>query len=535
MTIETPLPPEVDGAAPRAAPPPMPSLAGPVAGVAAAAFGVGLGQLIAALADSVTPLDAAGTAFIDRTPQWLKQWAIDTFGTDNKTALRIGMVITIALLAAVAGVVARRRLHVAMAVFAIAGVANLVTCLRHPGATLSAGMAPLLATLAGGAALWVTTRTITGRDPLPLPQRSKAPLEWDRRRFIRFTSVTAATGLVAAASGRRVESSRAQDAFESAPSSLPEPVLRATPIADGDTTLSPVTPFITPNDNFYRIDTALSLPRIDAASWTLDIRGKVSRPLRLTYDDLLARPQVERTITICCVSNEVGGDLVGNAVWQGVLLADVLAEAGIDEGAEQVFSTSEDGWTCGFPVQAALDGRDALIAIGMNGEPLPQQHGFPARLIIPGLYGYVSATKWLTSIDLTTWDAEEGYWIPRGWSREAPVKTQSRIDVPRRGDRVLPGPTIIAGVAWAQQRGIASVEVRVDGGEWRSATLGTDVSIDTWRQWRIEWEATPGTHVVQVRATDGNGDTQTEEVSRPDPDGATGWHTREVSVDDAEG
>jgi DMSO/TMAO reductase YedYZ molybdopterin-dependent catalytic subunit len=223
--------------------------------------------------------------------------------------------------------------------------------------------------------------------------------------------------------------------------------------------------------------------------------------------------------------------LVGTATWQGVLLADLLDEAGVQPGAEQVFGTSVDGWTCGFPVAAATDGRDAMIAVGMNGEPLPVRHGFPARVIVPGLYGYVSATKWLARLDLTTWDAEEGYWIPRGWAREAPIKTQSRIDVPRRGETVKAGTVAIAGVAWAQRRGVTRVEVRIDDGPWTEARLGSDVSTDTWRQWVLEWQAEPGEHVIQVRATDGSGEVQTDEVARPDPDGATGHHSRRVVVD----
>jgi DMSO/TMAO reductase YedYZ molybdopterin-dependent catalytic subunit len=253
--------------------------------------------------------------------------------------------------------------------------------------------------------------------------------------------------------------------------------------------------------------------------------------LSISYDDLLARPMIERMITIACVSNQVGGDLIGNAVWQGVRLDELLLAAGVDPAAEQVFMTSVDGWTCGFPVGVALDGRDAIVAIGMNGEPLPLEHGFPARVIVPGLYGYVSATKWLSSIVLNRWDDEEGYWVPRGWSRDAPVKTQSRIDVPRARDTVPAGRLSIAGVAWAQHTGVARVEVNIDRTGWRDATLGTEANDDTWRQWVYEWDATPGEHVVQVRATDKSGYVQTEEVARPDPDGATGWHTRTFDVE----
>jgi DMSO/TMAO reductase YedYZ molybdopterin-dependent catalytic subunit len=239
---------------------------------------------------------------------------------------------------------------------------------------------------------------------------------------------------------------------------------------------------------------------------------------------------VERVITLCCVSNEVGGEYISTASFQGVMLGDLLQEAGVQSGAQQVFSTSLDGWTCGFPVSVALDGRDAIIALGMNGEALPLEHGFPARLVVPGLYGYVSATKWLRDITLTTWDAAEGFWVPRGWARDAPVKTQSRIDVPRSGEKVAAGAAKIAGIAWAQHRGISKVEVRIDDGAWQETRLGTDVTDDAWRQWVLDWDAKPGTYRIQVRATDKNGDTQTADKAPPDPDGATGYHTRTVKV-----
>jgi DMSO/TMAO reductase YedYZ molybdopterin-dependent catalytic subunit len=298
-----------------------------------------------------------------------------------------------------------------------------------------------------------------------------------------------------------------------------------------------VTPFLTPNNDFYRIDTALSFPSVDLDTWKVEIKGRVDRPIALSYADLLARPQIERVVTLCCVSNEVGGDLISTASFRGVRLADLLDEAGVHDDAEQVFSTSVDGWTCGFPVSVARDGRDAMIAVGMNGEALPLEHGFPARLVVPGLYGYVSATKWLRTIELTSWDAKEGYWVPRGWARDAPVKTQSRIDVPRRGEKVSAaaaaagGGVKIAGVAWAQHRGIDKVEVRIDEGDWRAARLGSDVTDDAWRQWVLDWtDATPGKHTIQVRATDKTGAAQTEEIAPPDPDGATGYHTRTITV-----
>ena len=257
----------------------------------------------------------------------------------------------------------------------------------------------------------------------------------------------------------------------------------------------------------------------------------VDNEIELTFADILERTQVEEIVTLSCVSNEVGGDLVGNARWQGVLLADLLAEAGPQEGAEQVVGISVDGFTAGFPLEVAMDGRPAMIAIGMNGEPLPVVHGFPARLVVPGLYGYVSATKWLSEIRLTTWDGFDGYWIPRGWGKEGPIKTQSRIDVPRSGASLTAGPNAIAGVAWAPTRGIERVEVQVDDGEWQEARLGEETTDNSWRQWVVEWDAPVGDHEIRVRATDGNGDTQTEDIAPPAPDGATGWHDITVTVD----
>ena len=289
---------------------------------------------------------------------------------------------------------------------------------------------------------------------------------------------------------------------------------------------------MTPNRDFYRIDTALAVPDVDATDWNLSVRGMVRRPFTVTYDELLAMPMVEEYVTLTCVSNEVGGELVGNALWLGVPLADLLERAGVRNGATQIMGRSVDGFTAGFPTAVGLDGRTALIAVGMNGEPLPVRHGFPARLVVSGLYGYVSATKWLSAIELTTLEAQDGYWIPRGWAKEAPIKTQSRIDVPRPGKRLEPGPVAVAGVAWAQTRGIESVEVQIDDGEWRDASLAAPLSIDSWVQWRYEWNARPGRHRVRVRATDGSGETQDATPRRIDPDGATGYDFIMVDVTD---
>lgn len=533
-------PPEVDPNAPRSQPSPAPVWVGPLCGLLAAAVAIGIGHLVATILNVDTPLNAVGSEFIDRTPKWLKTRAIDWFGTNDKVALRVGMVVTIFLLAIGVGTMARRRPRVGPVAISLFGVFGAIVAVGRPAQGASSAVPALAGAVIGAVVIWHLIGVIRDADPArEIPQESPNSRGWDRRRFVMAASTTVGGAIVTTVAARRLEDRRLNGvrgtpASELSPittdRSLGGQVTSAAPNIPAGASLSPTTPFITPNKDFFLIDTALAAPRIRLDTWAVDIGGRVKRPLRLTYDDLLARPQVERVITIACVSNEVGGNLIGNAVWQGVLLADLLAEVGVQDVAAQVFGTSVDGWTCGFPVEAALDGRDSMIAIGMNGEQLPLKHGFPARMIVPGLYGYVSATKWLSRIDLTTWDEAVGYWVPRGWARDAPIKTQSRIDVPRRGEKVPAGRTTIAGIAWAQHRGVAKVEVRIDGGDWREARLGVDVTVDAWRQWIYEWNASPGRYAIQVRATDRNGDTQTEEVSRPDPDGATGWHTRKVTV-----
>ncbi|MEL6981536.1 MAG: molybdopterin-dependent oxidoreductase, partial [Actinomycetota bacterium] len=292
-----------------------------------------------------------------------------------------------------------------------------------------------------------------------------------------------------------------------------------------------ITPLVVPSDDFYLIDTALTKPQVDPNNWSLTIKGMVDQEVSYTYDELLDRAETIAPVTLSCVSNEVGGDLVGNAIWRGIPLTELLDEAGVQPGATQIASRSVDGWTCGFPTEAAYDGRTALLAVGMNGEPLPIRHGFPARLVVSGLYGYVSATKWIEEIELTTLEDFDGFWIPRGWSKLGPVKTQSRIDTPSRGAEVAAGSTVpIAGVAWAPDTGITKVEVRVDEGEWFEADLGESLGPDAWIQWLAPWTATEGRHVIQVRATDESGETQTSTPAPPAPDGAQGWHQIEINA-----
>ncbi|TBL26709.1 molybdopterin-binding oxidoreductase, partial [Verrucosispora sp. SN26_14.1] len=314
--------------------------------------------------------------------------------------------------------------------------------------------------------------------------------------------------------------------------SLPAPVSAAPPLPAGvDLEVPGLARYVTENRRFYRIDTALVVPQVDPETWRLRIHGRVRNPVTLSFADLLARPMVERYVTLACVSNEVGGDLIGNARWLGVPIRELLDEVQPLDGADQVVGRSVDGWTCGTPTSVLRDGRDALLAVGMNGEPLPVAHGFPARMVVPGLYGYVSACKWITELELTSFADFDAYWVPRGWSAEGPVKTQSRIDTPRPRNRPAAGPVTVAGVAWAQHRGVRRVEVRVDGGPWQEAELAPTASVDTWVQWSWRWEATPGEHTLQVRATDSTGETQTGQRQDVAPDGATGWHSVTLTVE----
>lgn len=507
-----------------------PAWARAITGILGGATAIAVGSALAGLLSATTPVDAVGSSFIDRTPAWLKDFAIATFGNDNKTALRVGIFAVLAGIAIALGIASRT--SPAPMIFGISALAILggMSVAERPGPVGRGVLALMIGTAAGLASSYLLWRLSVSRHRrVTTPGPSRAPAGWDRRAFLQAASAIAATSAVAGVVTVSSEQRRTNRIVAQRPASLPRvapnqrSVLAPPSLTDG-------IDFITPNDDFYRIDTALSFPRVDLDRWKLRIRGLVQRDIELSYSDLLDLPQVERMITLCCVSNEVGGPYIGNAVWQGALLSDVLRTAGVSSDAEQMFSTSLDGWTCGFPVEVALDGRDALIAIGMNGEPLPLRHGFPARLVVPGLYGYVSATKWLSEIELNRWTDARGYWLPRGWARLAPVKTQSRIDVPRRNDSLEPGPTRIAGVAWAQSVGIAAVEVRVDDGSWQRATLSNDVSDDTWRMWTLDWNATSGTHTIQVRATDKDGYTQTQTVSPVAPDGATGWHTRRITV-----
>lgn len=509
----------------------------------AALVALGVGELVSSFAGSDQSLiGSVGSSFINRFAGSLKELAISLFGTNDKAALIVGIVVVSALIGAALGVAARERPHVATIGFAAFGLVGLVAGWVDPQtnkvvvtlaavAATAAGIGTLrvlLRVAATGSALR-TTRTVT---TVPDPDAS-------RRAFFGWAGGAAlvAVGLGAAtkALSGRSKAEVARDAVRLPAVARPGATAAPGTLAPAEAPLGieGLTPYYMSNAAFYRIDTALVVPQVDPADWTLKVTGMVDKPFELTFAELLALPQIEEAVTLSCVSNEVGGDLVGNARWQGVPLQSLLDRAGVQPGATQLVGRSVDGFTAGFPTELAGDGRVAMIAVGMNGEPLPIPHGFPARLVVAGLYGYVSATKWLSEIHLTTWEDFDGYWVPRGWSKRGPVKTESRIDVPRNGSSIAAGPQKIAGVAWAPNTGIARVEVQVDEGPWREARLTDVVSKNTWVQWVLDWPATPGEHRVRVRATDATGATQTETPAPVAPDGATGWHHVDVTVDAA--
>ncbi|SIQ10637.1 molybdopterin-dependent oxidoreductase [Micromonospora avicenniae] len=535
---------------------------GALAGITSAAVAIGVAEAVAVLTGPRSaPLVAVGGVVVDTVPEPLKQFAIDVFGTYDKIALLIGTAVLLAAIAGLLGVLSVRRLAVGLAGVAAFGALGVAAAVTRAGADAADALPSLVGAGFGALVLWAFIAGPLELDPWPwsppsgqLPSTSPggpggasrtppaepsavpapAPLERtdpeSRRRFLTGTGVLLGTAAVAGFGGRWLAGRRGVSAAREAVV-LPAPAAPAPAVPAGaDLSLPQLDPYVSSNFGFYRIDTALVVPQVDPESWRLRIHGRVRNPITLSFADLLARPMVERYVTLACVSNEVGGDLIGNARWLGVPIRDLLDEVEPEEGADQVVGRSVDGWTCGTPTAALRDGRDALLAVGMNGEPLPVEHGFPVRMVVPGLYGYVSACKWVTELELTSFADFDAYWVPRGWSPQGPIKTQSRIDTPRPRNRLTAGPVMVAGVAWAQHRGIRRVEVRVDDDPWQEAELAPTVSVDTWVQWSWRWEATPGTHRLQVRATDATGETQTDRRQDVVPDGATGWHTIRVTV-----
>ncbi|MER7607322.1 molybdopterin-dependent oxidoreductase [Nocardioides sp. NPDC127503] len=501
-----------------------PRLYGPAAGIAAGVLGLGVAELIAALAGGASPLLALGDRVIDLTPRWLKEAAVATFGTADKPILLASVGLVTLVLLGVAGALAVRRPALGAGMLLLLGAIDIAALLADRAGNGTTGIiAIVIGLVVGIVALVLLTRPLRESDD-PHAE-AEAPDGFDRRKFLVAAAAVTAVGAVGGV-GAKVVTGRRHPATKLP---IPAAVSPAAPLPGGsELRIDGLTPHLTPVDDFYRIDIALLTPRVDLADYRLKIHGLVDNPVELTYEDLLAMPLYERRVTICCVSNEVGGDLIGNATWTGVRIRDVLKRAGLSPDADAVKSTGADGITIGTPLEALTDGRDSLLAIAQDGEPLTQDHGFPVRMVVPGLYGYVSATKWLTELEVTRFADFRAYWTDRGWSAEGPIKTECRIDIP--GEDTMPGEVTVAGVAWAQHRGVSKVEVRVDDGPWQPATLAAEDSIDTWRQWTYRWDATEGEHQIQARAYDRTGTPQTADEAPPAPDGATGYPTRTVNV-----
>ncbi len=557
-------------------------LAAAAAGVASVVLGAGLGELVAGVfLPASGPLAVVGGTLVDAAPSWAKETAIAWFGTNDKTALLVGIGVVLLLAAAGAGlleawrapwgrmlvagvalvvaVVATTRADatgLAWLPSAVAGAVAVPTLAwllraaerfaRAPAAVTPARPAPPTAgplpavpppdvTTAAAAATDTAAAPATANDAAPAAAAAaptQQPHPVGRRRFLALAGGAAALGVLAAISGTMLRAGRQAAVVARSVIRLPKAAVAASAVPAGaELHVYGLAPLVTPNGGFYRVDTAIVPPQLDPATWRLRIHGMVEREVVLTWDELLALPLQESWATLMCVSNPVGGDLIGTASWLGYPVRELLARAQPAAGADMVLSTSVDGFTAGTPLAALTDPqRAALLAIGMNGAPLAPEHGFPARLVVPGLYGYVSATKWVTDLEVTRFDRATGYWTVRGWSDHGPVKLESRIDVPRDGQSLGASDTVVAGVAWHQHTGIRRVEVQLDDGPWRTAELAPAISADTWVQWRMPWAATTGTHTIRCRATSADGQTQTSIQAPPAPDGATGWHSIQVTV-----
>ena len=487
-----------------------------LSGILAAGVILGVGELVAVpFGSNSSPFYAVGSAVVDGTPEAVREWAIDTFGTSDKAALFVGMALVIALIAAGAGLL-RRPLGAIL--FGVLGAVGVLAAVTRSTATPLAALPTIVGVAVGIVVLHALIRT-----------QEPATEGMTRRNFLGLAVAAGVVAVAAGTAGRLISQARDVTANRlgfRVPTPTPQPPIPA----GADLRIDGLASYITPNEDFYRIDTALVLPQVQSDTWSLRIHGMVEKELEITFEDLASRQAVERTVTLTCVSNIVGGDLVGNATWIGYPLKDLLEEAGVQDGADMVLSSSHDAFTAGTPLDVLLDGRDALLAVGMNGQPLPIEHGYPARLVVPGLYGYVSATKWVTDLEVTRFDKVTAYWTDRGWGALGPIKTASRIDTPRSGAAVDAGTVVIAGVAWKQHTGITGVDVQIDEGDWMPATLSEEYSNDTWRQWTLEWDASPGDHSIRARATDADGDIQTSMTADTVPDGATGYPKAFVTV-----
>ncbi len=509
-------------------------------GVLATLLGMAAAHLVAALTvPAASPVLAVGSTVIDLTPTPMKEWAIRTFGTADKAILVGSVLVVVLVLAGVAGIVAARHLTLGISMLVgLAAVAGVLALLRPSAGALDL-VPSAVAALVGALALAGLYRfaaparkssgaSVERGDEESVDHAGPTPASASRRTVLIATGGAALAAAAIAGAGRWVSQIR----LSGTDIALPAAAEEAAALPAGlEERIPGISAFRTPNADFYRVDTALTVPAIDVDSWSLTIDGDVDQEVELSFDDLAAMTVVERDITLTCVSNDVGGPYIGAARWLGVPLQDVLDQAGVDSTkADQILCTDVDGMTISVPLKVALDGRDALLALGMNGEALPREHGFPVRMVVPGLYGFVSACKWITRMTLTTYDEQQAYWTERDWAIDAPIKISSRIDTPRPLSDSKVGKTFIGGVAWAQGSGIAGVEVRIDGGPWQKAELGPDAGDDYWRQWFYEWDAEPGQHFVASRATNKDGDVQTAVRASPFPEGSSGIQEIAVNV-----
>jgi sulfite oxidase len=508
-----------------------------VGGIVSVALGLAVGYLLAPIVDrGATPLQAVGSEVIDRMPKDLREWAIDAFGTSDKTVLLLVIAAIMTVLAAAAGLAELWRFPVGLVMVAAIGTLGALAAAARPTATPLWAVPTIVGVVLAMVVLHLLTRVIQPLDGRPPPVQNgdighrdnRTAPGTDRRRFVIGAATVGGGAVIAGLAGFAVRRTTGNVGADRATFVVPD---ATNPVSTQAPAVAEVSSFITPNDDFYRIDTALVVPQVKSGSWSLRIHGMVDRELRIDLDQLQREhTPFDAVVTLTCVSNEVGGDLVGNATWTGYRISELLAAAGPSADADMVLSTSADGWTAGTPLTALTDGRDAMLAVGMNGEPLPVEHGYPVRMVVPGLYGYVSATKWVVSMEVTKFDRAQAYWTTLGWAEKGPIKTSSRIDVPRAGSSLTTGPITVGGVAWAQGRGISAVQVQVDKGPWHDAELIEPDVIDAWRLWKWVWDATSGEHELRVRAVDGEGRPQTTVEAQPVPDGASGLHSIQVQV-----
>ncbi|MFC7925980.1 molybdopterin-dependent oxidoreductase [Microbacterium laevaniformans] len=508
-----------------------------LAGLVSGAVFLGVAELLALLvARNASPILAVGGFVIDIVPQPFKEFAIATFGANDKIALLAGLGLAVVIASAIGGVLEYVRSPLGVVVVAIAGVLSTAAVVSRTGVTPLSFVPPVVGAAAASVVLVMLGRRLRRwRRPGPdSAETDSAPDEaraLGRRGFFRLAGVAGVSAVIVGVTARVVTAATSsveaiRDALK-----LPAPRRTLTVPAGAELDVPGLSPLFTPNADFYRVDTTLTVPTIDPTTWRLVVDGMVDRRIELSFDDLVGMGLDEYGITLTCVSNEVGGGLVGNARWLGVPVRDILRMAGPQGGADMVLSRSVDGYTASTPLSALTDdGIDAILAVAMNGEPLPAEHGFPVRMIVPGLYGYVSATKWLTELKVTTFAADEAYWTPRGYSAQAPIKLSSRVDVPKVGSPVAPGRVPVAGMAWAQPTGVARVEVNIDDTGWVPATISTPVNDESWVQWMYEWDAAPGTHYIAVRAWNKKGELQEQQRAPIAPNGSTGWHRVLVTV-----